>query len=89
MHSIRSLAFLLAAIFAPTAVLAAGSPTSNSYSPPKLVKKGTNKSVVAGAGSVTVQVYVNKDGTFKVQKVIKSTNHGDDQAALEIAQTST
>jgi len=61
----------------------------NYYFPPKLVKKGTNKSALAGAGTVTVKVYVNKDGTFKVQGVLKSSNHGDDQAALEIAQSST
>jgi tetratricopeptide (TPR) repeat protein len=90
MQSTRLLAALfVAALLAPSAALAANPAQTNYYNPPKLIKKGTNKSTVAGAGSVTVKVYVNKDGTFKVQGILKSTNHGDDQAAIEIAQTST
>jgi len=52
------------------------------------VQRGTATSGAAGAGTVVVQVLVNKDGTFKVQRVIRSSNHGDDAAALEIAKTS-
>jgi tetratricopeptide (TPR) repeat protein len=99
MERTRPLAILFAAaLLAPHAGLAAqasssGSATSatkfNYYFPPKLLKKGTSKSPIAGVGSVTVKVFVNKDGTFKVQGILKSTNHGDDQAALEIAQSST
>ena len=59
------------------------------YTPPKLIKRGTNKTVPAGAGKVVVQVMVHKDGTFKVSRVIASTNHGNDAAALEIAKSST
>ncbi len=59
------------------------------YTPPKLMKRGTNTTPVAGKGKVVVQVMVNKDGTFKVSRVISSTNHGNDAAALEIAKTST
>ncbi len=61
----------------------------NYYYPPKLIKRGTNSTAIAGPGAVIVQVLVHKDGSFKVQRVLKSSNHGDDQAALEIAQTST
>jgi TonB family protein len=58
------------------------------YKPAKLVSRGNATSPVAGAGTVVVQVLVNKDGTFKVNRVIRSTNHGDDDAALEVAKTS-
>jgi len=54
----------------------------------KMVQRGTATTAAAGAGTVVVQVLVNKDGTFKVQRVIRSSNHGDDAAALEIAKTS-
>lgn len=61
--------------------------TTQYYTPPKLIKQGTTTSPVAGNGVVVVQVLVNPDGTFKVQKVVRSTNHDDDAAALEMAQT--
>jgi TonB family protein len=57
------------------------------YTPPKLVKQGTSATPVAGNGTVLIQVLVNPDGTFKVQKIIKSSNPDDNQAAMEIAQS--
>jgi tetratricopeptide (TPR) repeat protein len=63
--------------------------TTNYYVAPKLIKRGDSTSPVGGPGSVLVKVLVNKDGTFKVQGIISSTNHGDDKAALEIANSST
>ena len=57
------------------------------YRPPKLIKQGTATSPVAGSGTVRLQVRVNPDGTFQVQKIVSSTNHGDDAAAIEIAKT--
>lgn len=66
----------------------AGAQTEATFLRPKLVTRGTNTTPLAGAGSVTVQVFVKKDGTSTVGKVIKSTNPGDDAAALEIAKTS-
>jgi TonB family protein len=63
--------------------------TGTFYTPPKIIKQGTATSAVAGNGSVTVQVFVKKDGTVGAVKVQKSTNHGDDAAATEIAKTST
>ncbi|MBC5809302.1 MAG: tetratricopeptide repeat protein [Candidatus Eremiobacteraeota bacterium] len=74
----------------PLAASAADRPaTTNYYTPAKLVKRGTATSAAAGAGTVIVQVLVNKDGTFKVQRIISSTNPADNAAALEIAQSST
>jgi tetratricopeptide (TPR) repeat protein len=58
------------------------------YFPPKLLKQGKATTPYAGPGTVIVKVLVNPDASFKVQGIIKSTNHGDDQPALEIARTS-
>src|SRR5262249_38781048 len=71
---------------APLATIAQ---TQATFLTPKLVTRGSNTTPLAGAGSVTVQVMVKKDGTFPVGKVIKSTNEGDNTAALEIAKPST
>ncbi|MGH7716762.1 MAG: TonB family protein, partial [Vulcanimicrobiaceae bacterium] len=57
------------------------------YTPPKLVKQGTPTTPVAGNGTVLIQVLVNPDGSFKVQKIVKSTNPDDNQAAMEIAKS--
>ncbi len=54
-----------------------------------VITQGKYSSAVAGVGSVEVQVQVNPDGSHTVTKIYKSTNHGDDDAAREIAQTST
>jgi tetratricopeptide (TPR) repeat protein len=68
--------------------LVAGAQTAPAHIAPKLLQRGTNTTAPAGAGDVMVQVFVKKDGTFKVNKVIKSSNDGNNAAALEIAQTS-
>jgi tetratricopeptide (TPR) repeat protein len=57
------------------------------YTPPKLVKQGTASTPIAGNGTVLIQVLVNPDASFKVQKIIKSSNPDDDQAAMEIANS--
>lgn len=57
------------------------------YNPPKLIKQGTSSTPIAGDGTVLIQVLVNPDGSFKVQKIIKSSNSADNQAAMEIAQS--
>ncbi len=62
---------------------------ANEFTPAKLLKQGTTTQSVAGSGTVVVQVQVNADGTHKAIKVIKSTNSGDNAAAMEIAQSST
>jgi tetratricopeptide (TPR) repeat protein len=63
--------------------------TAQFYSPPKLLKQGTHATPVVGTGAVTVQVFVKQNGSIGAVKVQKSTNHGDDAAALEIAKNST
>jgi tetratricopeptide (TPR) repeat protein len=68
--------------------VAAVAQTESYYVPPKLVQPGKNTAALAGPGNVTVQVQVKKDGTFSVIKVTKSTNAGDNAAALEIANSS-
>lgn len=59
------------------------------FVPAKLIKEGTTSTTIAGSGTVVVQVQVNADGSHKVTKIIKSTNSGDNAAAIEIAQSST
>lgn len=76
-----------ATLCTPLAALAQATPTY--YVPPKLVAHGKNSSAIAGKGVVVVQVLVNKNGSFKVSKVLHSSNKGDNAAALEIARTST
>jgi TonB family protein len=61
---------------------------ANEFSPAKLVKQGKTSVDIAGTGQVVVQVQVNSDGTHKAIKVIKSTNQGDNAAAMDIAQNS-
>jgi tetratricopeptide (TPR) repeat protein len=63
--------------------------SSSTYVPPKLVKPGASTTTAAGAGDVTIQVFVKKDGTFSVNRVLKSSNPLDDAAATEIAKTAT
>ncbi len=76
----------LSLAFAPAIVSAQ---TGTFYTPPKLLKQGTSTSPIAGTGSVTVQVFVHKNGAIGNVKVQKSTNHNDDAAAVEIAKSST
>jgi TonB family protein len=74
------------------AVVASAVPALAQYAtefvPAKVLKEGTTTHNIAGSGTVTVQVQVNPDGSHKVIRVIRSTNTGDNDAALEIAQTS-
>lgn len=61
----------------------------NDYVPPKLIQQGKTSQPIAGSGMVIIQVQVNQNGSHKAMRVIKSTNAGDNAAAMEIAQTST
>src|SRR5579863_5533055 len=76
-----------AALFA-LAPLAAPAQYSNEFTPAKLLKQGTTAHDIAGSGTVVVQVQVNADGSHKVIKVLRSTNSGDNAAAMDIAQSS-
>ena len=86
----RLLAALALGTFAIAACPAiATAQTSSFYRPPKIIKQATPTASIAGTGSVTVQVFVRKNGAVGTTKVQKSTNHGDDAAALDIAKNST
>jgi tetratricopeptide (TPR) repeat protein len=84
---------LFAALALGTLTLAASAAawaqTSTFYTPPKIVKQGSASAPVLGTGAVTVKVFVKKDGSVGSVTVQKSTNHGDDAAATEIAKSST
>lgn len=67
--------------------IATADPATQYYTPPHLIKQGTATTSPAGNGIVVIQVLVNTDGTFKVQRIVKSSNHGDDQAAMEMANS--
>lgn len=56
------------------------------YVPPKIVKQGKPTSPIAGSGRVEVKVFVRKSGAVGSVTVVKSTNHADDAAAVEIAK---
>ncbi len=78
---------LFAAVLAPQVVAASGICTSD-FALAKLVQQGPISKDVAGSGNVQVKVQVNADGSFKVVGVDKSTNAGDNDAALDIAANS-
>lgn len=82
-------AVVLGAIPLASFPLAVSAQTSQFYSPPKVIKQGANTTPVAGTGTVEVKVFVKKDGSVGSTQVIKSSNHADDKAALEIAKSST
>ncbi len=74
---------LAAAFIAP-----ASAQYANEYTPPKLAHFGKTSKPIAGTGMVVIQVQVNANGTHHVVRVIKSTNSGDNAAAMDIAQNS-
>jgi len=84
----RIAAFTAAALFT-AASLPAVAQYANEFAPAKLLKQGTTGLDIAGTGLVIVQVQVNADGSHKAIKVIKTTNSGDNAAAMDIAQNST
>lgn len=89
-RSLSALAATCAAALAvAVATLPAGAQYSTEYSPAKLIKQGTTTKPIAGSGTVIVQVDVKPDGTHQAMRVIKSTNAGDNDAAMDIAQNST
>ncbi len=58
------------------------------YTPPRLISRASNVVSTASAGRVLVQVEVNADGSFKVLRVVRSTNPDDNDAALDVARHS-
>lgn len=79
---------LAAAAFLGFSQLPALAQYSNEFTPAKLIHQGTTTHDIAGSGTVVVQVQVNADGSHKVIKVLRSSNSGDNAAAMDIAQTS-
>ena len=81
----------VAATLAVSAALAlpAGAQYASQFTPAKLLKQGTTSKPIAGPGTVIVQVQVNPNGSHKVVRVIRSSNHKDDAAAIDIANSST
>jgi Flp pilus assembly protein TadD len=86
---VKTLFRLLACAALAALPAAANAQTAVPDSGPKLAARGTNTTPPAGPGVVTVKVFVKKDGTFDVVDVLKTTNPGDNAAALEIAKSST
>lgn len=68
--------------------LAVNAQVTAMYTPPKVITRGTNTTPAAGAGSVTVKVLVKANGTAGNVTIVKSTNPGDNAAAIEVAKTS-
>jgi tetratricopeptide (TPR) repeat protein len=81
-------ALALGALSLASLPLGAAAQTGTFYTPPKIIKQASPNVPIAGPGSVTVQVFVHKNGQVGTLKVQKSTNHGDDAAALDIAKNS-
>jgi hypothetical protein len=77
-----------AAIVAMPVATSAQTATATTYTPPKLLERGATSAAPGGNGSVTVQVFVKKDGSATVNKISKTSNAADNPAALEIAKTS-
>ncbi|MEA2690422.1 MAG: hypothetical protein QOD51_3029 [Candidatus Eremiobacteraeota bacterium] len=82
-------AIALTALATASLPLAALAQTGTFYTPPKLLKQAVPSVPIAGKGAVTVQVFVRKNASIGAIKVQKSTNHGDDAAALDVAKNST
>jgi Flp pilus assembly protein TadD len=62
---------------------------SGEFTAAHLLHQGKTTHSIAGSGRVVVQVQVNADGSHKAIRVIHSTNSGDNDAAMDIAQNST
>ena len=59
------------------------------YSPAKLVSRASGSIEPKGKGTVTVQVELSTTGSVKAVRVLRSSNSGDNAAAMDIAQHST
>jgi len=81
-------AALCATLVAPLAALAQNG-TENYFFPPKIATFGKTTVPANGAGKVVVKVFVKADGSFTVSGVLRTSNAGDNAAALDIAKHST
>lgn len=80
-----------AAVFATVAVASPANAQSyaNQFSQAKLIHRADSSVPIAGSGTVVIQVQVNADGSHKVTRIIRSSNPGDNAAAIDIATRST
>jgi tetratricopeptide (TPR) repeat protein len=91
MIRITRMAAAAAAVFAAVTLAAPANAQSysNQFSQAKLLHRANSSVPIAGSGTVVIQVQVNADGTHKVTRIIRSTNPGDNAAAIDIATNST
>lgn len=87
-RSLRIVAGATAVVAAAAFALPANAQYSTEFTPAKLVRQGTTSKPIAGTGTVIVQVQVNANGSHRVIKIIKTTNAGDNAAAMDIASNS-
>lgn len=76
-------------VFAGAVLGPAAAQYATDYTPPKLLRQGKTAHAIAGTGTVIVQVQVNANGSHKATRILKSTNRGDNAAAMDIAANST
>jgi len=69
-------------------VAPAGAALATDYQPPKVAHLGKSSVSNAGSGKVVVKVLVKANGSFQVMNVIRSSNAGNNAAALDIARRS-
>jgi len=80
-----ALALIALALAVP---VAASAQLTGTYTPPKVLTRGTSTAQIAGKGEVTVKVLVKSNGTASSVSIVKSDNPGDNAAALQVARTS-
>ena len=75
-------------LFVGASALPVQAALATDYQAPKLAHMGKTTIAIAGSGKVIVKVLVKANGSFQVMNVIKSTNPGDNAAALDLAKHS-
>lgn len=85
-RSLRTLLFV--PIAGAMLVAPAAAQYAKQYTAPVVVRLGHASHSIVGSGTVEVKIQVNADGTHKVVGILKSTNRGDNAAAIDVAQTS-
>lgn len=86
---IRSAAAASFVVAIAAASLPAFAQYANQFTPAHLIKQGPSSKHIAGKGTVVVQVEIKPNGAHHATRVIRSTNRGDNAAAMEIANSST
>ncbi len=83
------LACALAVSLAGVALPAVAAQCTGNLTAPRIEHMGTHATPTTGNGTVRLQVQINANGSHAVTRILSSTNHADDQAAKEVAQSST